>query len=69
MPLPNDSGIVIPAWMFDVEICARMKVGMPQVSMASLEDVRVILSETRLDCSLFRNGAKFISQSRALVYT
>jgi hypothetical protein len=43
--MPNDSGVVIPAWMFDVGACAPMKLGRLRVSMAVLEDLCVIFSD------------------------
>jgi len=42
---PNDSTVVIPAWMCESAACANMKLGKPRASVAALEDVRVILTE------------------------
>jgi hypothetical protein len=35
--LANDSGVVIPAWMFDPAACAGLKLGAPRVCVAALD--------------------------------
>ena len=47
----NESSVAVPRWMFDSAACAGMKVGSPQVSVAALEEVRVILAELGFDGS------------------
>jgi hypothetical protein len=47
--LPNDSGVVIPTWMFSAAACDAMKIGAPRASLGALNEVRAILSEIGFD--------------------
>jgi hypothetical protein len=49
--LPNDSGVVIPTWMFNAALCASMAVGAPRASLRALIEARVILTEVGFDYS------------------
>lgn len=48
--MADTSTAVIPAWMFDVALCAGMAVGAPRVSVEALLEVRALLGGTRFDC-------------------
>jgi hypothetical protein len=56
--LPNDSGMVIPAWMFDPALCACMKLGAPVLSMGALQEARAILTELGSDGSVAAPDAR-----------
>jgi hypothetical protein len=43
--LPNDSGVVIPTWMFSAALCASMAIGSPRASLRALIEARAILTE------------------------
>ena len=45
----GDSTAMIPAWMFDPSRCAGMAPGMPQASVAALEQISIILGELGFD--------------------
>lgn len=47
--MPDGSGLVIPAWMFDSVVCASMKLGAPRVSLAALERVGEIVCQMGFD--------------------
>jgi hypothetical protein len=47
--MPDRSGELIPAWMFDAAVCGRFRTGSPQVSLEALDFLRVILDEIGLD--------------------
>jgi len=47
--MPDRTGEVIPAWMFDPAACARMALGLPRVAVEALEQVRAILREVGFD--------------------
>jgi hypothetical protein len=43
--LPNDSGVVIPTWIFSAALCASMAIGAPRASLRALIEARAILTE------------------------
>ena len=47
--MPDNTGEVIPAWMFDAAVCMRMRVGNPRVSMNGLAQMRALLNELGFD--------------------
>jgi hypothetical protein len=43
--LPDDTGVVIPKWMFSAAAVSRVGVGAPRASLRALVDARAILTE------------------------
>jgi hypothetical protein len=36
---------VLPTWMTDASVCGQMSLGLPQVSVAALNELRAVLSQ------------------------